>query len=547
MSAAKKRVADGKDRGAPFSQILLCLGIALIYCAMYTNRLHASDFAGNGWNVVLFSECMNLIAFAACAALYRRIERATESRPRRKGEVMLLLGAIAAAGRTLSIVGDTALLPSWLILIGVAVYSLAEPVLLLGFMVTCCREELKSLKYILPGSLAVAGFLMIVVFKVPMLAGDAIVMACPLLSAVLFGARIAVLNAERKRERIRGSVPAPASLSAVPGAELGAANDETLGSRGAADAVDTAGSADAATASDGIPGDQTLRSHPLPVWPFVLMIAYDFVFHVIMCFDTSSEPFSALGMSAVSIIALVVAVIASRKDAYSPLFLYKIATPLAVAGLMCLTVSGVWPGSVALLSNAGSAAFYLFLLITFAMLCQRREFNATRSFALLMTAEHVGHISGTVAGILIRAAAPAGGAILQASIAVITIALVALTTLLADNYEVVRLFGLVPQGMFAMGGRRASKDADGRPTENVVSVMSPCEQAAWATSRAARRYGFTIREEEVFGLMLDGLSNQQIAERLVVSPGTVKSHVSHICHKMGVASREAAVEAGASL
>jgi LuxR family maltose regulon positive regulatory protein len=45
------------------------------------------------------------------------------------------------------------------------------------------------------------------------------------------------------------------------------------------------------------------------------------------------------------------------------------------------------------------------------------------------------------------------------------------------------------------------------------------------------------RELEVLGLLAEGLSNQEIANRLFVSVGTVKTHVHHICSKLGVGSR----------
>jgi len=52
----------------------------------------------------------------------------------------------------------------------------------------------------------------------------------------------------------------------------------------------------------------------------------------------------------------------------------------------------------------------------------------------------------------------------------------------------------------------------------------------------------TEREHEVLILMVDGLTNTQIAARLTVSPATIKSHVSSILAKMGVASRTEAVD-----
>jgi two-component system, NarL family, response regulator LiaR len=51
----------------------------------------------------------------------------------------------------------------------------------------------------------------------------------------------------------------------------------------------------------------------------------------------------------------------------------------------------------------------------------------------------------------------------------------------------------------------------------------------------------TVREREVLALMVEGMSNMQIAERLVVSPSTIKSHVSNILSKLGVDSRTEAV------
>lgn len=47
----------------------------------------------------------------------------------------------------------------------------------------------------------------------------------------------------------------------------------------------------------------------------------------------------------------------------------------------------------------------------------------------------------------------------------------------------------------------------------------------------------TEREMEVLILLVGGLSNNEIAEKLVIGPATVKSHVSNILAKFGAASR----------
>ena len=49
------------------------------------------------------------------------------------------------------------------------------------------------------------------------------------------------------------------------------------------------------------------------------------------------------------------------------------------------------------------------------------------------------------------------------------------------------------------------------------------------------------REVEILRLLADGLSNREIAERLVISVGTAKSHVHHILEKLGSNSRTQAV------
>jgi NarL family two-component system response regulator LiaR len=51
----------------------------------------------------------------------------------------------------------------------------------------------------------------------------------------------------------------------------------------------------------------------------------------------------------------------------------------------------------------------------------------------------------------------------------------------------------------------------------------------------------TEREREILKLMVEGLNNSEIAERVVVSLSTVKYHVSNILSKLGVDNRVAAI------
>ncbi|MBC7877925.1 MAG: response regulator transcription factor [Anaerolineales bacterium] len=76
------------------------------------------------------------------------------------------------------------------------------------------------------------------------------------------------------------------------------------------------------------------------------------------------------------------------------------------------------------------------------------------------------------------------------------------------------------------------------------STLSPeAAQVLVETASQPPAPGLTLteREREVLGLMIEGLNNIQIAGRLTVSPSTIKSHVSNILSKLGVASRTEAV------
>lgn len=59
--------------------------------------------------------------------------------------------------------------------------------------------------------------------------------------------------------------------------------------------------------------------------------------------------------------------------------------------------------------------------------------------------------------------------------------------------------------------------------------------------RIAPDFSLTDREMEVLVLLVEGLNNREIAERLYVSRATAKAHVSHILDKMNVTNRGEAI------
>ena len=78
------------------------------------------------------------------------------------------------------------------------------------------------------------------------------------------------------------------------------------------------------------------------------------------------------------------------------------------------------------------------------------------------------------------------------------------------------------------------------------STLAPEAVQALLQSGHAREetridFGLTPREKEVLELMVAGLNNREIAEKLFVSRATAKAHVSHILDKMGVSNRAEAI------
>jgi DNA-binding CsgD family transcriptional regulator len=74
---------------------------------------------------------------------------------------------------------------------------------------------------------------------------------------------------------------------------------------------------------------------------------------------------------------------------------------------------------------------------------------------------------------------------------------------------------------------------------NEIAPTTPARQAA--ATRSPLGSLLTAREQEVLELMASGATNNQIARELVVSEGTVKSHVKRILRKLRVENRAGAV------
>jgi DNA-binding NarL/FixJ family response regulator len=70
-------------------------------------------------------------------------------------------------------------------------------------------------------------------------------------------------------------------------------------------------------------------------------------------------------------------------------------------------------------------------------------------------------------------------------------------------------------------------------------MQQPAEQAPFATAPrdTSPAVMLTARQREVAAAVAEGLSNAEIAERLVLTEGTVDNHLGHIMQRLGAKNR----------
>jgi NarL family two-component system response regulator LiaR len=93
--------------------------------------------------------------------------------------------------------------------------------------------------------------------------------------------------------------------------------------------------------------------------------------------------------------------------------------------------------------------------------------------------------------------------------------------------------------------RFAQIQASVRSADPAVEIATALALTRSETIEAAPTlsdFGLTLREREVLQMMSAGMSNQEIADTLFVSLGTIKVHVTHILAKLDVKSRAAATD-----
>lgn len=277
-----------------------------------------------------------------------------------------------------------------------------------------------------------------------------------------------------------------------------------------------------------------------PVCPVALMCTYAFAFRFSISLSEGPNPYGMLGMLLASLVALAVTLVCRTR--YDAGFLYKMALPLMVAGLVCLAFLGEGRTVAVLFANAGNVAFTLFIYITLATLCNRYGVSPAWMFGIVQLANEVASDAGLAAGIAFTAGYPVGSSGANFVMCCMVVGVTVVSTVVFNDSVVARTFGIVP-----VGGKTAP--VQGGEGEEVAeagvagpaAAMSYSERIVWECTQVGRRFGLTLREQEVLELMVQGLSVPDVAQRAGISYGTAKTHVNHIYRKLDVHSREGAL------
>ncbi|MFI7118851.1 response regulator [Amycolatopsis sp. NPDC049868] len=126
---------------------------------------------------------------------------------------------------------------------------------------------------------------------------------------------------------------------------------------------------------------------------------------------------------------------------------------------------------------------------------------------------------------------------------------VVVLTSLDDDESILAALEAGASGYLTKEADRAKIEQAVRTAADGQVVVAPEVQRRLLTlaSRRSRageegdRFGFTSREKEILGLIGEGLRNPEIAERLVISEATVKTHINNLFAKAGFHSRAEAV------
>lgn len=233
----------------------------------------------------------------------------------------------------------------------------------------------------------------------------------------------------------------------------------------------------------------------------------------------SVDAVMARGWTALVMLALHLSVFRDRMH-----LLFKACSFILIVGFAAIVVGIFVPQVNGIGSIAIAAGYCGFDILVWTMVAMHRRgsgYSASKIICIAMLAEQAGILAGAFVGIALSFF----GVSTEVQVAVLTgMNLVAVAALLGFTEYGSRLWMLMVKGVEAGGPVSDSKTTEG-------------EDGAFA-----REHGLTERESEILGLFVTGRSMSYIADELVLSTNTVKTHVRHIYEKCGVHGKQELID-----
>ena len=266
--------------------------------------------------------------------------------------------------------------------------------------------------------------------------------------------------------------------------------------------------------------ESTASHWTFPWRPSILLAVYAFASTLSrsMSFDTNDV--GMLGMLLIALVVLVCNVFLF--DRFDARMLYKVTPPLIVAGFLLISFFDGYDGMGNVLINAGFSGFVILTLIVLSNISYTYGVTAIWLFGLTRAFRVLASTAAALGYEWLSSAGRADAAVLGAAAIVLV---VACAMLFLSDKDFTSTWGITPLPP------KRSQAVD----EFYTTLQGTC-------SVIAHRYGLTQREEEVLVLLAQDKSIAEVEEELVISNGTVKSHIRHIYAKLDVHARKEIVD-----
>lgn len=259
---------------------------------------------------------------------------------------------------------------------------------------------------------------------------------------------------------------------------------------------------------------------------FVTAAVFGLAFSTLnMALDRTS--LEVAGFGALGVIMLVAIMFFSSKMTIK--LLYRASQPLMGLGALCIPFS---PHAGIVICSCAYAMILYLLVLAICEAANRFETTVVRLTGFAFGINLLACGVGETAGFLIRLMMPADH--MEVVCTAITVALMGYFALASDN-----------GGFIFEFSNSMSKEDEGKPQSDVVNPRNMTTSAIvyheainQRCNVLAGQYKLSVREEEIFALIMQGHSIQVISDKLSIMPGTVKTHINHLYKKLGVQSRD---------